>query len=89
MDKTYETKKVRVQVIGPWDGTYKHAKDIQDYIGNVHATVSHEYDDVFFYIITLEGHMRVTEGDFILKGVMNEYWPCKPAAFHHKYQLVE
>lgn len=39
-------------------------------------------------IETLEGDMIATEGDFIIKGLRGEFYPCKPDVFNKKYELV-
>ena len=43
-------------------------------------------DDNEYDIITLEGKMRVSEGDFIIKGVNGEFYPCKPDIFEKTYE---
>lgn len=40
-------------------------------------------------IITLEGAMRVSDGDYIIKGVKGEYYPCKPDIFEQTYEEVK
>lgn len=40
-------------------------------------------------IKTLEGDMKVSENDFIIKGVNGEFYPCKPDIFEKIYELVE
>lgn len=40
-------------------------------------------------ISTLEGVMNATEGDYIIKGIENEFYPCKPDIFEKSYELVE
>jgi hypothetical protein len=53
-------------------------------------TIERRIDGVATCIIsTLEGHMTATEGDFIIKGVQNEFYPCKPDIFEKTYELVE
>ena len=37
------------------------------------------------YVNTLEGHMKVNVGDYIIKGVQNELYPCKPDIFEQTY----
>ena len=37
---------------------------------------------------TLEGDMTVSPGDFIIKGVQGEFYPCKPDIFKATYALV-
>lgn len=40
-------------------------------------------------IKTLEGVMTANVGDFIIKGVNGEFYPCKPDIFEKTYELVE
>lgn len=39
-------------------------------------------------IKTLEGDMQVSDGDWILKGVQGEFYPCKPVIFEATYEYV-
>lgn len=39
-------------------------------------------------IKTLEGTMTATEGDYIIKGVHGEFYPCKPDIFEKTYERV-
>jgi len=45
-------------------------------------------DVIYLEIETLEGVMRADEGDFIIKGVKGEYYPCKPDVFEMTYEKV-
>ena len=38
------------------------------------------------YVSTLEGSMRVNPGDWIIKGVKGEFYPCKPDIFAASYE---
>lgn len=40
-------------------------------------------------IETLEGDMKVSDGDYIIKGVQGEFYPCKPDIFKETYEVVE
>ena len=40
-------------------------------------------------IPTLEGQHKATEGDYIIKGVKGEFYPCKPDIFEMTYELFE
>lgn len=42
-----------------------------------------------YYIKTLEGNMLVSKGDYIIKGVQGEFYPCKPDIFEATYDKVE
>lgn len=37
---------------------------------------------------TLEGTMAANPGDYIIKGVNDEFYPCKPDIFEKTYELV-
>lgn len=39
-------------------------------------------------IHTLEGSMTANPGDFVIKGVNGEFYPCKPDIFHKTYDIV-
>jgi len=39
-------------------------------------------------IVTLEGKHIATVGDFIIKGVNGEFYPCKPDIFEKTYEKV-
>lgn len=40
-------------------------------------------------IVTLEGLMIVSPGDWIIRGVQGEFYPCKPDIFAATYEAVE
>ena len=40
------------------------------------------------YIPTLEGEMTASVGDWIIKGVKGEFYPCKPDIFEATYEAV-
>jgi len=41
------------------------------------------------YIDTLEGRMKVNEGDYIITGIEGEIYPCKKSVFEATYEKVE
>ena len=43
----------------------------------------------YVQIKTLEGVMTGRVGDYIIKGVNGEFYPCKPDIFNKTYQQVE
>ena len=44
---------------------------------------------VYWQINTLEGVMTAIPGDWIIKGVKGEFYPCKPDIFEATYEKVE
>lgn len=41
------------------------------------------------FIKTLEGELKVNNGDYIIRGVKGELYPCKPDIFKATYELAE
>lgn len=41
-----------------------------------------------FAIETLEGKMTASIGDYIIKGVNGEFYPCKPDIFEKTYYII-
>lgn len=41
------------------------------------------------HIETLEGTMKATVGDWIIRGVNGEFYPCKPDIFEKTYEPAE
>lgn len=54
--------------------------------GHHHGGTDH---DVWMEIPTLEGNMHARPGDWIIKGVQGEFYPCKPDIFAATYEVVE
>ena len=48
-----------------------------------------EHTDGSVLIKTLEGIMSASPGDWIIKGVEGEFYPCKPDIFAKTYEAVE
>ena len=45
--------------------------------------------DVRLRIATLEGEMIASVGDWIIRGVKGEFYPCKPDVFAASYELAD
>lgn len=46
-------------------------------------------DGLNLYITTLEGTMRADRGDWVIRGVKGEFYPCKPDIFAATYDTVD
>lgn len=46
-------------------------------------------EDGTLSINTLEGTMTASIGDFIIKGIKGEFYPCKPDIFEQTYDRVD
>ena len=69
------------------DGTAAQADKIREWTGN--KLLDHwDHGQVSFAIKTLEGVMTASPGDWIIKGVQDELYPCKPDIFEATYEAV-
>jgi hypothetical protein len=50
---------------------------------------SGRYRGAYVVIETLEGEMIASPGDWIIKGVKGEFYPCKPDIFEATYEPAE
>lgn len=63
--------------------------ELQQFVGSALIPYFISPDSTDLYIRTLEGDMRVSEGDYVIKGVNGEFYPCKPDIFVKTYELVQ
>lgn len=90
MAQKYRSKPVEIEATR-WDGSADEAIAIIDWMDEYDAEgwVEPVRDGGFTMSIgTLEGVMTASPGDFIIKGLRNEFYPCKPDVFEQKYEAV-
>lgn len=46
------------------------------------------WENAKLFIPTLEGEMTASPGDWIIRGVHGEFYPCKPDIFAATYEVV-
>ncbi|MFI2213046.1 hypothetical protein [Streptomyces sp. NPDC020141] len=54
----------------------------------ISSGVTIDPDDGLIVIRTLEGDMKVSPGDYVIRGVQGEFYPCKPGIFTATYDEV-
>jgi len=86
----YRKKPVIIEAI-QWTGdnlfeclNFMNCGDMQPEIYNIFHNCNNEIG-----IQTLEGTMLASVGDYIIKGVAGELYPCKPDIFEKTYEKVE
>lgn len=85
----YRKKPVVVEAV-QFDGSLTSAALIELFTeGQARIVLSTSKQDFLLYIPTLEGDMVASTGDFIIKGVHGEFYPCKPDIFWASYEVVE
>jgi hypothetical protein len=86
--RKFRKKPVEVDAMR-WNGTPHAATPIIDWILNNGGTARwHEHEDgrsTHIAIDTLEGVMSADIGDWIIRGVKGEFYPCKPDIFEATY----
>lgn len=80
MIKKFRKKPVTIEAI-QWMGT--NLSEIDDFMSG-----SVENKGITLIIHTLEGDMEASIGDYIIKGVNGEFYPCKPDIFAKTYEAV-
>lgn len=80
MIKKYRKKPVVIEAI-QWNGS--NFKEIKDF-----CKKSIIDQNLNLLIETLEGDHYAKEGDYIIKGVNGEFYPCKPDIFEKTYDEV-
>lgn len=83
MIKKYRKKPVVIEAV-QWDGSNK--VEIQLFMNKYLDEYSRRKELI---IPTLEGKHIASLGDFIIKGVHGEFYPCKPDIFAKTYELED
>ncbi|MNO78419.1 hypothetical protein D3C76_695550 [compost metagenome] len=86
----YRKKPVEVEAI-QWHEKTMLMHDVLKYFGGLNSmgarSISRPAGKLL--IETLEGTMTVSDGDYIIKGVQGELYPCKPDIFEQTYEKVD
>jgi hypothetical protein len=92
MIKRYKTKPCEIEAI-QWTG--QNFEEIRDFVGKTlryDMLTNTKWDKNWipstFFIHTLEGNMEAIIGDYIIKGLRGEFYPCKPDVFEKKYEEI-
>jgi hypothetical protein len=96
MSTTHRKKPVEVEA-RQWDGTAAGAAPIIDWVLSSGGTANYdcasdgcrgEDEDHVIFIQTLEGRMATSPGDWVIRGVEGEFYPCKDSVFQATYDKV-
>lgn len=92
---TYRKKPVVIDAL-QWSG--KNPRAMSEFLGeqpdkylaatNSNFYIDHTKVEGGLVIRTLEGEHLASIGDYIIKGIKGEYYPCKPDIFEATYELV-
>ncbi len=82
----YRKKPVIIEAVQLKDLEVRTLMALQNFAGLGNDVFEAVEDGVL--IDTLEGSMKASVGDFIIKGVNGEFYPCKPDIFEKTYEEV-
>ena len=82
----YRKKPVEVEAIKFTRNNFKEIKEFTNGKADNFTTERCPNGKSYCYIDTLEGTHIATEGDYIIKGVKGEFYPCKPDIFELTYE---
>ena len=90
----YRKKPIVIEAI-QWTGL--NLEEIKTFVGEdlVYSIVDDAWQVnkgkpfVLINIKTLEGNLFCSEGDYIIKGVHGEFYPCKPDIFEETYEICK
>ena len=80
MSNKYVKKRIVIEAI-QWDG--QNIEEILKFSDKCY------YNGTLLKINTLEGIMTASNGDFIIKGIQGEFYPCKPDIFKQTYDVFD
>lgn len=70
--------------------TVFNVDEVEEFVGgDAGMCRAHPDPQACLVIATLEGAMHASPGDWIIRGVQGEFYPCKPDVFEQSYEPVE
>ena len=78
----FKKKPVVVEAV-QWTGTEASKNEIVSF---VYSPVGYDLEKKELKINTLEGIHTASNGDWIIKGIAGEFYPCKPDIFEKTYE---
>lgn len=86
MVKKYTKKPLVVDAL-KWDGNNR--SEVFDFCSLSYFNYEFGSSEPKLVIQTLEGPMTASVGDYIIRGIKNEFYACKPDVFKLTYDSVE
>lgn len=81
MVKQYRKKPVKIEAV-KWTGD--NYSEIEEFTNDTSYLLRR-----CLFIKTLEGELIANTGDYIIKGVKGEFYPCKPDIFEKTYEEIK
>lgn len=89
MANKYRKKPVEIEALQYKKGNIHRVMSwIEKFVKHNSEVIAYNNKSNNYEIKTLEGNHTVSEGDYIIKGVKGEFYPCKPDIFEQTYEKV-
>ena len=89
----YRKKPIEIEAMQYTDDTYdtyEVLKSLHEFMAQKELTILYkEPNNPKIVIPTLEGDLYASIGDYIIKGIKGELYPCKPDIFEATYERVK
>lgn len=85
---TARKKPVTINALQFTNDSNKFMNEFIQFTGHEVVLIQYENNKPKLLIETLEGTMKASIGDYIIRGVDNEIYPCKPDIFHKTYDII-
>lgn len=76
---------VEIEAVMLHEGSFK---ECCQFIGRTNINSAGREPEPYIFIRTLGGSIKASNGDWIIKGVSGEFYPCKPEIFWKTYESV-
>jgi hypothetical protein len=86
--KQYRKKPVVIEAV-IWNNNFDEMYEFMDADNHLGIVGMKSDNPNILQIRTLEGIMDAELGDYIIKGVKGEFYPCKPDIFEMTYEEVD
>lgn len=87
--RTFRKRPVEIRAV-QFTGTGDSCTEVLDFLGGSYSGNQrwNATTNTGGVILTLEGEMAFVPGDWIIRGVKGEFYPCKPDIFDATYEEV-
>jgi hypothetical protein len=89
MIKQYRKKPVVIEAIQWLRNPDGNTEQVKQFLGDSLDYVTESDSQASIVIKTLEGTIKASPYDYIIKGVAGEFYPCKPDVFRATYEDVQ
>ena len=84
MAERFTKKPVTIEAVR-FEDNAESLTELSEFTGKT-LRVNYTTEVPFLVVETLEGYMKASVGDWVIRGVKDEFYPCKPDIFAETYE---